>query len=388
MISGIDNNLIEALKCEYTATEINQQPRLWLETYKIIKENKEKIQNFFKDKLNKENIRIVLCGAGTSAFVGDTAAPYLSKLLNKRVEAVATTNVVSNPEQYIEKATPTIVVSFARSGNSPESVGTYDLFEQLSDDLYQVIITCNSEGELAKRARTKESNLLLLMPEESNDKSFAMTSSFSCMLLTTLLAFDIENIEKNYKKVEEVAKQGEKILSEQFNEMRDVMNFKSKRVVFLGSGSLMGLAREMALKNLELTSGNVISVHESVLGFRHGPKSIINNDTTVFILVSNDEYTYNYDKDLIKEIFTDEGEQKLVVLSYKDREELKYLSHKYVTLNGAEDLDDAYLALNYVLYAQLYALYSSIDLGISPDNPRPDGTVNRVVKGVTIHKFN
>lgn len=387
MIAGIEKDLIEVLKCDHTAKEIQQQPKLWIKTYEIIKENKESIESFLKDKISQENIRIVLTGAGTSAFVGDTAAPYLSKLLNKRVESIATTNIVSNPKQYIEKNTPTIVVSFARSGNSPESVATYDLFEQCSENLYQIIITCNSNGELAKRARTKESNLLILMPEESNDKSFAMTSSFSCMLLSTLLIFDIDNLENNYKKVNEVFKQGEKILNEQFKELREIMNFGCKRVVFLGSGSLMGLAKEMALKNLELTSGNIVSVHESVLGFRHGPKSIINNNTLVFVAVSNDEYTYKYDKDLIKEIFTDEGNQKVVVLSYKHRDELTYLCNKYLTLNGEENLDDAYLALNYIIYAQLFALYSSIDLGISPDNPRPDGTVNRVVQGVNIHEF-
>lgn len=387
MISGVEKNLLKKLKCEYTATEIEQQPKLWLETYEIIKRNKDCIENFLKDKLEQQKVRIILTGAGTSAYIGDTAAPHLAKLLNRRVEAIATTNIVSNPGHYIEKETPTILVSFARSGNSPESIGTYDLFEQCAENLYQIIITCNEEGELAKRAKNKASNLLILMPKQSNDKSFAMTSSFSCMLLSTLLIFDLSKLEDNYKKVNEIINQGEKILSEHSETIKKIVALNAKRIVYLGSGPLLGLAKEMALKNLELTSGKVISVYESVLGFRHGPKSIINDNTLVFIATSNDEYTYKYDQDLIKEIFSDEGQHKLVVLSYKEREELKDICYNYITTNGNEDIEDAYIALLYVLYAQLFALHSSIGLGISPDNPRPDGTVNRVVKGVTIHKF-
>lgn len=41
-----------------------------------------------------------------------------------------------------------------------------------------------------------------------------------------------------------------------------------------------------------------------------------------------------------------------------------------------------------MLFGQMFGLFNSMRLGISLDNPRPDGTVNRVVKGVIIHKYN
>lgn len=386
MIFGMELDKINALGATYTATEIRQQPKLWLETYNIVKDNENYIKDFFKRRL-KSNTRIILTGAGTSDYVGDTAYLYLSKKLNLRVEAIATTDLVSNPYEFIEEDTPTILVSYARSGNSPESVGAYDIFQENVKDISQLVITCNKDGSLAKKAGDCNNNLCLLMPELSNDKSFAMTSSFSCMLLATILAFDIENIEENKTYVDIVVNQGNEILDNKWNEAKELVDIDAERIVYLGSGPLKGLAQEMALKNLELTSGKKVTVCESVLGFRHGPKSIINDNTLVIFMNSNNEYTNLYDMDLIREISGDNGDHKLAVISYKRNEELNDLCTKYIEIDG-QAVPEIFTVFNYMLFGQMFGLFSSLKLGISPDNPRPDGTVNRVVKGVVIHKYN
>lgn len=386
MIFGMELDKINALGATYTATEIRQQPKLWLETYNIVKDNENSIKDFFNRRL-KPNTRIILTGAGTSDYVGDTVYLYLAKKMKLRVEAIATTDLVSNPYEFIEEDTPTILVSYARSGNSPESVGAYDVFEENVKDISQLVITCNANGELAKKAKGSDENLCLLMPELSNDKSFAMTSSFSCMLLATILAFDIENIEENKTYVDIVVNQGNEILDNKWNEAKELVDIDAERIVYLGSGPLKGLAQEMALKNLELTSGKKVTVCESVLGFRHGPKSIINDNTLVIFMNSNNEYTNLYDMDLIREISGDNGEHKLAVISYKKNEELNDLCTKYIEIDG-QAVPEIFTVFNYMLFGQIFGLFSSLKLGISPDNPRPDGTVNRVVKGVVIHKYN
>ena len=132
----------------------------------------------------------------------------------------------------------------------------------------------------------------MLMPEESNDKSFAMTSSFSCMLLATILMFDIDNIEKNKEFIDIVVGQGEHILENNWEDIKELVDYECDRVVYLGSGILKALCQEMALKNLELTSGKVVTVCESVLGFRHGPKSITDDKTLVIIMNSTDKHKF------------------------------------------------------------------------------------------------
>lgn len=386
MIFGKNNEELNNLKAIFTATEIRQQPKLWGRTYDIVKSNKEAIKKFLDKNISKDT-RIILTGAGTSDYVGDTVVLELNKKLKARVEAIATTDLVSNPNEYIEKETKTILVSFARSGNSPESVGAYDLFEENVTDISQVVITCNENGELAKKANEGSNNLVLIMPEGSNDKSFAMTSSFSCMLLAVILMFDIDNIEENKKFIDIVVEQGEEILENNWEDVKELVDYECNRVVYLGSGILKGLCQEMALKNMELTSGKVVTVCESVLGFRHGPKSIIDDNTLVIIMNSTNEYTNLYDLDLINEIYNDAGEHKLAVISYENNEDLKNKSNNYITVNG-KNVPEIYTVFNYMLFGQIFGILSSLKLGISPDNPRPDGTVNRVVQGVTIHKFN
>ena len=385
MIFGKSLEELEKIKAIFTATEIRQQPELWRETYKLILDQKESIQRFINKNVDK-NTRIVLTGAGTSDYVGDTVALELNKKLEAKVEAIATTDIVSNPNEYIEKNVKTILVSYARSGNSPESIGAYDLFENNVDDITQIVITCNKDGDLAKRCVNNEKNMLVLMPEKSNDKSFAMTSSFSCMTLATLLIFDIENIEKNKEFVEIVSSQAEEILDNRWSEIKQLVDYEAERVVYLGSGTLKGLCQEMALKNLELTSGQVTTICESVLGFRHGPKSIINDKTLVIIMATNEEYTKLYDIDLIKEIHNDLGNHKLTVITYENDEAMKENCSNYICING-ESVPNIYKVFNYMIFGQMFGYLSSLKLNISPDNPRPDGTVNRVVKGVVIHQY-
>ncbi|MFL0268855.1 SIS domain-containing protein [Candidatus Clostridium radicumherbarum] len=385
MLFGMSDDKIKELGAVYTATEIRQQPKLWEQTYNIVKENEERIKDFLNRKL-KSNTRIILTGAGTSDYVGDTIYLYLAKKLKLRVEAIATTDLVSNAAEFVEEDVPTILVSYARSGNSPESVGVYDIFEENVKDIAQLVITCNKDGELAKKAASSNDNLCVLMPELSNDKSFAMTSSFSCMLLASLLIFDINNLEQNKKYVDTVVNQGNSILENNWEDVKELVDFNASRVVYLGSGILKGLVQEMALKDLELTSGKVVTVCESVLGFRHGPKSIINDDTLVIFMNSTNKYTNLYDMDLIREIHGDTGNHKLAVVSYAKNEELNSLCDKYIEVNG-EEVPEVYTIFNYMLFGQVFGLLNSLRLSISPDNPRPDGTVNRVVKGVFIHKY-
>ncbi|MBS6005420.1 MAG: SIS domain-containing protein [Clostridium baratii] len=386
MIFGFSEDMLKKLGATFTATEIRQQPKLWRETYNIVKQNKNKIEEFLNKNL-KSNTRIILTGAGTSDYVGDSLYLYLAKTLNLRVEAIATTDLVSNPHEFVEEDTKTILVSYARSGNSPESIGAYDIFKDNVKDIAQLVITCNEEGQLAKKSLEDENTLCLLMPKESNDKSFAMTSSFSCMLLATLLTFDIKNLEQNKKYVDIISDKADFILDNNWKEIIELVELGCERVVYLGSGALKGLCQEMALKNLELTSGKTVTVCESVLGFRHGPKSIINDNTLVIFMNSINEYTNLYDMDLIREIHGDVGNHKLAVISYKKNDELNSLCDRYIEING-EDVPEIYTLFNYMLFGQMFGLFSSLHLGISPDNPRPDGTVNRVVKGVIIHPYN
>ncbi len=242
MLDYTKEELLE-LGAEITTREIYQQPTVWKETYRLYQEKAKEIQEFL-EAIGKRHgyIKVILTGAGTSAYVGDTLVPYLQEVHDERhwnFQSIATTDIVAHPQIYLKKEVATVLVSFARSGNSPESVATVQLAQDLVDELYQITITCAAEGKLAQQAHGDERNLLLLQPKETNDAGFAMTSSFTSMLLTALLVFDPSEEEIKAKRVEELIHLSEQVL-EKDREVKEVVDLDFERVIYLGAGPFFG----------------------------------------------------------------------------------------------------------------------------------------------------
>jgi len=385
---GKSNVELKNLGASITSREIRQQPNLWEETYSIYQENKKEINAYLSSISEKhERVQIIFSGAGTSAYVGDTTKPFVKEQLDSYkwdVQSVATTSIVSNPYQYLDKNTPTLLVSFARSGNSPESVAAVNLAKEIVEDLCQLTITCSSDGKLAKASEGDRKNLLVLMPEKSNDQGFAMTGSYTCMTLTTLLIFSDFSIETEKRYINQIVHLGEEVLNRS-EVIVEFLNDGFKRIIYLGSGVFEGVAREAQLKVLELTAGKIVTAFDSSLGFRHGPKSFIDENALVFLFVSNNSYTRNYDIDMLNELKADDITQRTVAVQIDRNNKFDGDSFDFNNLGAV--LPDAFLALPYVIFAQIVSLSTSIKLGNKPDYPSPTGTVNRVVKGVTIHNY-
>lgn len=379
---------LQAMGAAITTAEIKQQPELWAETLSLYTEKRGKIEAFFQNITDKHSrVRVIFTGAGTSAYVGDTVTPYLKGKVDEHkwdVQSVPTTAIVSNPYQFLKADIPTLLVSFARSGNSPESVATVELAEQLVTNLFQITITCSKEGKLAQRAKGDERNLLLLMPERSNDQGFAMTGSYTCMALTALLIFDSLSVEEKMNIVSAIRRMGESVVNRE-SEMQNMVSADFDRIIYLGSGGFEGLAREAQLKILELTAGKMATSFDSSLGFRHGPKSFVNEKAAVFVFVSNQPYTRQYDIDMLNELKDDQIAQSVYAIAVEG--EINYDGSSFSFESSGSIIPDAYLSLPFVMVAQTIALLAAIKVGNTPDTPSPTGTVNRVVKGVIIHEY-
>jgi tagatose-6-phosphate ketose/aldose isomerase len=384
----LDKEKLVSLGASITTEEIKQQPVLWDETYSLYRKKHVEIQAFLQKLAEQhERIRVIFTGAGTSAYVGDTVTPYLkAKVDEKKWEllSVPTTNLVSNPYEFLKADFPTLLVSFARSGNSPESVAAVELAEQIVTNFYQLTITCANDGELAKRAKGDEHNLLLLMPEKANDQGFAMTGSYSCMTLTTLLIFDPLPLEEKGSIVQTIRQMGESVIRRE-EDIQKIIDRDFDRIIYLGSGSLEGLARESQLKVLELTAGKIVTAFDSPLGFRHGPKSFVNEKTLVFVFVSNHPYTRQYDLDMLSELQRDNIANYICAIEVDGKS--RFIGNTFLFGRDAQSVPDVYLALPFVMVGQTVSLLASVKVGNTPDTPSPTGTVNRVVKGVTLYEY-
>ena len=386
---GLEISKLEDCSGLNTAKEIIQQPDTWRESVKNLIKNKIEIKSFINSFLSKKEFRIILTGAGTSAFAGEVCEPYLTSLLNKRVEAIATTDLVASPKSYFIKDIPTLLVSFARSGNSPESVHAVNLASQLVDDLYQIVITCNENGKLAKNTVNDEKSLLLLMPPQTNDLGFAMTSSFTTMVLNAMAVFNIDNIENFSSDVDKLSNSVNDFIENNIEKVTSLSNEDFERIVYLGSSTSKGIARESALKVLELTAGKVNASYDTPLGFRHGPKSVVDDKTVSVIYISNDEYTRKYDLDLAKEMLAHKKNDKVVIVGDNIEEDIL---NKADYVFNVENINytvenEVLLPLQQIIFGQMLSFLKSVNLGITPDNPCPTGEVNRVVQGVILHEL-
>lgn len=386
---GVEISKLEDCSGLNTAKEIIQQPDTWRESVKNLIKNKIEIKSFIDSFLSKKEFRIILTGAGTSAFAGEVCEPYLTSLLNKRVEAIATTDLVASPKSYFIKDIPTLLVSFARSGNSPESVHAVNLASQLVDDLYQIVITCNENGKLAKNTVNDEKSLLLLMPPQTNDLGFAMTSSFTTVVLNAMAVFNINNIENFSSDVDKLSNSVNDFIENNIEKVTSLANEDFERIVYLGSSTSKGIARESALKVLELTAGKVNASYDTPLGFRHGPKSVVDDETVSVIYISNDEYTRKYDLDLAKEMLAHKKNDKVVIVGDNIEEDIL---NKADYVFNVENINytvenEVLLPLQQIIFGQMLSFLKSVNLGITPDNPCPTGEVNRVVQGVILHEL-
>ena len=389
MIFGKDTTTLENEHSIYTATEIHQQPNTWKKTIAQVTSMKEELKTFIANVTSKEDYDIVLTGAGTSEFVGNALFSYLNKLTDFKCKSYGTTDIVATPENYLSRTKPTLLVSFGRSGNSPESVGAVEAADVVcGENVYHLFVTCNAEGALSKAAETRDNAFAINLTPETHDQSFAMTSSYSNMMLATLLSFSMDCFEATVKDVEMIIASSEAFLDNKYSMIADIASaYDFNRIVYLGSNTLKGTAQESSLKMLELTAGKVATMFDTPLGFRHGPKSIINDETLTVIFISDNAYTRRYEVDLLKEMSGQRKGNKILAITNQVDEEVKGLCDFYFAFENTGEADNMFLGFNYILAAQVLALFKSLSYNITPDNPCPSGEVNRVVKGVILYPY-
>lgn len=363
-------NLIDRLKNgggNHTINEVMQQTDVW----EKVRKNLSSYKKIYSNVVESNATRVVFTGAGSSEYIGSCIYRYLNNSVKDfQFEVIANTDIVVNPRYYFNEDERVILVSFGRSGNSPESLQAMKVVEQVTKNVVHIVITCNKDGKMAEY----NCDNLVVLPDETHDRGFAMTSSFTTMMLSAIMIFTQKEFDFKNIKFDTIMKSVESLELE-----------NKDRFIYLGDGDLTNVAEESALKILELCAGEVVSAHYTPLGFRHGPKSIINDKTVTIVFMHSDELTRKYEYDLIKELASDNRGNQVIVVDYKNDSLLDDLS-KIEYINLDYKLNDC-IELNflYMIWGQLLSLSMSIAYGITPDEPCSDNAVNRVVQGVILH---
>ena len=372
----------------WTSKEIFQQPETWLKTFNQVKAEKDSIKALIDKVISQDDYDIILTGAGTSEFVGNSIFPFLSPLNNFKVKSYGTTDIVACPEDYISRTKPTLLVSFGRSGNSPESVAAVEAANTVCENIHHLFVTCNHDGALSKFAHGKDNCYAINLTPETHDQSFAMTSSYSNMYLATVLSFNIDKLDEIEPIVKDIVDKTSKFHQTGYETCKKIVDeFDFERIVYLGSNCLKGVSQESALKICELTAGKIMTTFDTTMGFRHGPKSVVCPGSLEVVYLSDDPYTRQYDVDIVKEMAPERNGNKILVVSSYDDPSVKDLGDYFISFNNEKRYNNVYLGLEYVNVAQIIAVYKSLKCNVQPDTPCPSGRVNRVVKGVNIYPY-
>ena len=387
---GKDPNWFGTHGATATAREIAQQGDCWKKIPALLATTNPALKTRLHAALHDARATIAFSGAGTSAYVGDILAPAIQRHSRAHSLATASTDLVAQPAGKLPRDAHGFLFAFARSGNSPESVASLEKAATIAPELVPVAVTCNDRGALAEHCRNGH-GYCCQMPPETHDESFVMTSSFSTMTLFTA-ALCRETLDLPPPDFAALAVAQRHARDTYYTSPALDALARAARIIYLGSGALYGAARESALKILEMTAGKIPTMAETTLGFRHGPKSLINNETAVCFFISSDPYSQQYDRDLALEVLGDGNAAHVHIYApaafLARYPELAASRAHVIAFDAALDgQDDAALAPLYVQYAQLAGLRCALDAGISPDNPSPDGSVNRVVKGVTVYPY-
>lgn len=376
------------LGVEATPGEIAQQPEMWRDTARRFAESAGRVRELLaRAGLPGGAAEIVVSGAGTSDFVGRCVQGPVSRALATRCLAIPTTDIVTYPEYGLPSERPAVMLSFARSGNSPESLAAIEIALAERPAVRHLVITCNAEGELARRAAgLGERAVVLALHPRTNDRGLAMTSSFSSMVVAGLGLAYLDRVEEYVNLVERMASAGETMLQVMPEVAERLIGRGPERACFLGSGSAFGAAVESHLKLQELTDGQLICFCDTFLGIRHGPRAAIRSTTLVVCFVAADPQVRRYELDLIRANRQQRvGMAHLLVVGRG--ESLGELADEIVAFDpeGRLALPDHMTAPVYTIAGQLLGLFASLGRGLKPDAPSAGGVIHRVVQGVTIY---
>jgi tagatose-6-phosphate ketose/aldose isomerase len=376
----------ESAGYSHTAAEIMSQPGVWQKTLKVVQGALSALSDFCAGETC-----LILTGAGSSYYAAVSMVPLLKRAFPS-VEAIPSTEILMDPESCFPRSR-FILVSIARSGNSPEGNAVFALAEQIRPGCVKhLVITCNADGELCRMANDRGGRAFrLLLPEESNDKGLAMTASFTSLSIAGFSLGFLKAPSEYASAVDGLSEAAKLILDVGPNLALAESRKGYSRVFFLAARPFLGGALEAHLKVQELSGGAIVAKAEDILGFRHGFMAAVDSNSLIVVFLSCNPYRRQYELDLLKELHDKRLGKKFVVIcdgrdglgqaltSGPDREVMNY--------GPAPRVTDEVRAPLLAVTGQLLGLFFCLNAGLCPDNPSPSGIISKVVQGVRIHPY-
>lgn len=357
-----------------TLREILQQPATWRTT---AGSQGAAFRAILDHALAERPAQLVFTGSGSSVYVGDALAPVLQAELGIPARAIPAGDLLTHRAGTLPGPAG-LLVSIARSGDSPESVGAVDAVLANAPGWRHLIITCNAQGRLATRYGNEPRVDVVVLDPRTNDRSLVMTSSFTNMLLAGSALGAT-------RAADGAAALVERVFAVYADALAAIAAAERDTAVYLGSAGAYGVAREAALKMLEMSGGDTVTLAESFLGFRHGPMAWLNRGGVLVAFLSGDGAVRAYEMDLLRELDAKGLGATRIVVGQDIEPGVAGERGLAIDLPGLYALPPAQQLLVHTVVGQLFAFFRCLQLGHRPDTPS-EGVLTRVVGDFTLHE--
>jgi tagatose-6-phosphate ketose/aldose isomerase len=373
---------------EHTPSEIAQQPETWLSTFEVFQKKREQIAEFLAlsgiGASPRPRPTVFLIGAGTSDYIGQSLTYLLRRRWNCEVIAVPSTDLLTHMDEWMMPEKKYLWISFSRSGDSPEGVAVLENARRNHPDIHHLVVSCNLKGRMIREIADEPRGLGICLDDAVNDRGLAMTSSFSNMVIFGQCLAHVNDVGTYEGVLSRLVEAGREFLPRAADSAAALAKKAYTKACFVGSGALRAVAKESALKLVELTAGKTLTMSESVLGLRHGPMAALDQGTLFICFLSGDRRVQAYERDLLSEI----GKKGLVgcrVVVGGGEVDRDSVAEHYVASSAGSGIGDDYRPAVDVIFGQLLGLFGSLQWELRPDCPSPNGAISRVVQNVNIH---
>lgn len=328
-----------------TLEEIRSQTRAWAEAIEVVLARQAEVQELDWDRYDQA----VFIGCGSTYYLSLSAAALFQSLTGKISRAFPSSELLLHPScAYPGAGRETLLVAISRSGLTTETLNAVQSFK------------AGERGKLLTVSNYEDSPLVQLgdlnfaIPS-GRERSVAQTRSFASMYIacTALSALAGEGV-LLLPSLKQLIPAGERILSSYERLVEAIgRNHALQRMFFLGSGSLYGLACEASLKMKEMSLTPSEPFH--FMEFRHGPISMVDRNTLVVGLLSEQGVEY---------------EQAVLADVRKHRGNTLTLGECEADIEFASGVPEAGRGVLYLPALQLLAYQRAVSFNLNPDRPR------------------
>ncbi|MBZ0315962.1 MAG: SIS domain-containing protein [Anaerolineae bacterium] len=321
---------------DFTRTEIQTQADAWQNALDVLHAQHNALQALWADA-NADSL--IFTGCGSTYYLAQTAACLAQEHTGVMARGVPASELMLHPTSIYPVNSQPLLVAISRSAATTETIHAVQAFRhQYAAPV--VVISCYDDRPL-----NLEATLKLAIPA-GQEQSVAQTRSFSSMLVVAEGAATIwgrQNIQNVRLAGHEFVQQAS-LFAESY---ADPIRFT--RYFYLGSGPRYGLACEAMLKMKEMSLTHAEAFHP--MEFRHGPKSMVDEQTLVVGLLSETGYV----------------EEKAVL------NEMRQLGATTIELSANPSADFAIpedQLVHYLPPLQWLAYHRAVKKALDPDHPR------------------